>query len=76
MSTDERPEWVIATLDKYVGKSAGAVTLPELGRNMQAEVTRIQAVIDVVTKYKVPETELVRLRNKTQDLLNILNAKQ
>lgn len=76
MTTTERPAWVAATLDKYVGKKAAVVTLPELGRNMQAEVTRIQAVIDVVSKHRVPETELVRLRNKAQDLLNILNAKQ
>lgn len=76
MSTIERPDWVARTLEKYVGKKAGVVALPELGRNMQAEVTRIQAVIDVVSKHRVPATELVRLRNKTQDLLNILNAKQ
>ena len=76
MTTDERPEWVARTLDKYVGKKTGMATLPELGRNMQAEVTRIQAVIDVVSKHRVPETERVRLRNKAQDLLNILNAKQ
>lgn len=76
MTTDTRPDWVAATLDKYVGKRGVGLSLPALGRNMQAEVTRIQAVIDVVTRHKVPETELVRLRNKTQDLLNILNAKQ
>ena len=76
MTTDARPEWVNQTLNKYVGKKTGTVTLPELGRNMQAEFTRIQAVIDVVSRHKVPTTELVRLRNKTQDLLNILNAKQ
>lgn len=76
MSTNERPSWVNATLDKYVGKKAAVVALPELGRNLQAEVTRIQAVIDTVTKHKVPASELVRLRNKAQDLLNILNAKQ
>ena len=56
MSTTERPEWVARTLDKYVGKKESVSTLPELGRNMQAEVTRIQAVIDVVTRHSVKRT--------------------
>lgn len=75
MSTTQRPEWVERTLGKYVIKK-NAQTLPPLGRNMQAEVTRIQAVIDVVSKHHLPESEIVRLKKKAQDLLNILNAKQ
>lgn len=76
MNTEKRPDWVTRTLDKYVGKRSTAPVLPELGRNMQAEMGRLQAVIDVVSKHQIPEGELVRIRNKTQDLLNILNAKQ
>ena len=75
MSTKEHPDWVARTLDKYVRKTP-VVVLPTLGRNMQAEMGRLQAVIDVVTKHQIPESEIVRLRNKTQDLLNILNSKQ
>jgi hypothetical protein len=76
MSTVERPEWVIKTLGKYVGKKTEGPVLPDLGRNMQAEILRLQAVIDTVSKHRIPATELVRLRNKAQDLLNILNSKQ
>jgi hypothetical protein len=75
MTTTKRPDWVEQTLGKYVSKRVNGPTLPSLGRNVQAEITRIQAVIDVVTKHQIPETEIVRLRNKTRDLLNILEAR-
>lgn len=75
MSAENTPDWVRRTLDKYVVRKPVA-QLPSLSRNMQAEIGRLQAVIDVVTKHQIPEGELVRLRNKTQDLLNILNSKQ
>lgn len=76
MNEPTRPDWVERTLKKYVGKKTTGIVLPKLNRNMQAEILRIQAVIDIVTKHNVPESELVRLRNKTQDLLNLLNSRQ
>lgn len=76
MITDNQPEWVKNTLGKYIGKKTSGIVLPKLGRNLQAEVGKVQSIIDVVTKHAVADTELVRLRNKVQDLLNVLNSKQ
>lgn len=73
MTDQNCPDWVQRTLQKYVGKTA-APSRPNVGRNVQPEIVRIQAVIDVVSKYQIPEGELARLRNKVQDLMNILNA--
>lgn len=75
MIADDRPEWVKHTLDKYVVKKTDAIVLPKLGRNLQAEVGKVQSIIDVVAKHAVADTERVRLRNKVQDLLNVLNSK-
>lgn len=75
MSTQTRPDWVNNTISKYVTKKTNGVRLPSLGRNLQAEIGRLQAVIDVVSNHRIPEGEVVRLRNKAQDLLNILNSK-
>lgn len=75
MTDETTPNWVEETLKRYVVKK-DVPTLPKLGRNVQAEIGRLQAVIDVVSKNNIPETELVRLRNKAQDLVNILNSRQ
>lgn len=74
MTDEKRPDWVQQTLDKYVGKNTVVTSRPEVGRNLQAEMSRIQAVIDTVVKYKIPAGELVRLRQKTLDLLHILEG--
>ena len=75
MTNTKDPDWVQNTLKKFVTKKATS-ELPEIKRNMQAEVNRLQSVIDTVSKNQIPKTEMVRLRNKAQDLLNVLNSKQ
>lgn len=74
MPDRKNPDWVEQTLQKYVGKKTTAPSRPKVGRNVQPEIGRLQAIIDVVVKYQLPESELVRLRNKARDLMNILDA--
>lgn len=73
MSDVERPDWVQATLNRYVVQTA-VDTRPNLGRNTQAEVNKLNSIIDVVSKNKIPTQELFRLQEKAKVLLNILDS--
>ncbi len=69
------PDWVQKTLDKYVGQK-NAPALPRLGRNVQPEIERIQAVTNCVVKYDISNDELSRLKDKTLILLKTLESRQ
>lgn len=76
MFDEKRPEWVENTLRKFVSKGDGVGSLPSLGRNVQPEITRLQAVIEVVANHEISASELTRLKSKVQMLLRILESKQ
>lgn len=73
MALEIEPNWVQKTLDKFVVQK-NVDTRPKLGRNTQAELNKLNSIIDVVTKNQIPEAEVIRLQQKARDLLNILTA--
>lgn len=75
MSTEQRPDWVIQTINKFIGKKDVVDALPPVGRNVQPEMVRLQAVIDTVRKHNIPEGEVIRLRGKARELLSLLDSK-
>jgi hypothetical protein len=75
MDTIKRPAWVEKTLRKYVGNKVIA-DRPTFKRNVQAEINKIISITDYISKHSVPTTELIRLKEKVQTLLNVINSKQ